>query len=263
MPKTAKPKTAGQVHQLKRPGNHPVGGVAGLCVQVKESGTKSWIHRTTVAGKRREIGLGQFPELSLSRAREKAGDAKETIRNGRDPAQERRDAQQTLAAAQAQRITFDQAVRRYMPGKRHELSDPKSAQQWENTLSQYASPIIGDMAVQDITINHVVDVLMRDDLWTTKTETAARLRGRIEAVLAWATASGYREGDNPARWRGNLDAVLPKPSRITKVTHHRALAVEEVGAFMRDLRQRDGMTARALEFTILTAARSGEVRGAT
>lgn len=261
MPKRAKEMSAAQVRQLKRPGIHAVGGVAGLVIQVKESGAKSWLLRTVAGGQRRAIGLGAFPDVSLAQARNDAGEMKRKIRDGIDPVEDRRAARQALVDANASKITFDKAARKYLAAKRHEFKNPKHVKQWESTLATYASPVVGKMPVSEITLSHVLQIL--EPIWYEKTETAARLRGRIENVLAWATTSGYRSGDNPARWKGHLDTVLPKPSKVAKVQHHRALPVDDVGAFMVKLRKREGMAARALEFVILTAARSGEVRGAT
>lgn len=260
MPKRATELTAGQVRKLP-PGIHAVGGVAGLVIQVKPSGARSWLLRTTIGGRRRAIGLGAHPDVTLAQARDKARDMAEEIRQGVDPVNKRRAARQALIDANASRITFDEATRQYLAAKKHEFRNLKHSKQWESTLAAYASPVVGNVPVADITLRHVVRIL--EPIWYTKTETAARLRGRIENVLAWATTSGYRSGDNPARWKGHLDTVLPRPSKVAKVSHHRALPFDQVRAFMTNLRKRNGIAARALEFTILTAARSGEVRGAT
>ena len=181
-------------------------------------------------------------------------------RQGIDPVLERQAAKARLIAAQARAMTFDDAARKFMKGKAKELA-PKQAAFWQSTLDTYASPVIGKMDVSHIELNHVVQVL--DPHWATKTETMKRLRGRIEAVLAWATVRGYRSGDNPARWKNNLDAVLPKPGRIAKTTHLRALPYNDVPDFVSALRMEHGIGPAALYFAILTAARSGEVRGAT
>lgn len=261
MPKKARELSALQVRRLTRPGLHPVGGVAGLCLDVKDTGARSWILRATVGGRRPEIGLGGFPDVTLEQAREKAREIRELIRQGEDPVLARRSARDALRAANAKRVTFRKAAERFLESKRLEFRNEKHAAQWATTLETYAYPVIGDLSVDSIELAHVKRIL--DPIWTTKTETAKRLRGRVESVLAYATASGFREGDNPARWRGNLDAVMPKPSRIAKVKHHRALPIDELSAFMAELSKQEGMGARALEFSILTAARSGEVRGAT
>jgi integrase len=158
-------------------------------------------------------------------------------------------------------LTFEQCASKYIAVKSAEWSNAKHAAQWAATLATYAYPVIGPIMVRDVELPQVKAVL--DPIWTTKTETATRVRGRIEAVLDWATVNGYRSGLNPARWRGHLDKVLAAPAKIAKIEHHAAVPVPEVGAFMRALRAQEGMGARALEFAILTAARSGEVRGAT
>lgn len=260
MPKAAIELSALAVKHIKTPGLHAVGGVAGLQLQVTKSGARSWVLRVRVGVKRRDIGLGGYPTVSLASAREKARRVREQIEQGIDPVLERQTARAQLVAAQTGAITFDDAVSQFMRGKSHELS-AKQVSNWQSTIDTYASPIIGGMHVADIALAHVIEVL--EPIWTTKTETAKRLRGRIESVLAWAIVRGYRNGDNPARWKGNLDAVLPKPGRIAKTTHLRALPYSEMPGFMRALASVDGTGAAALQFAILTAARSGEVRGAT
>jgi len=271
MPKKAKELTATQVKRLThsiskttgKPYNalHPVGGVAGLLIQVTPSGAKSWIYRTTVGGKRRNIGLGGFPDVTLAGAREKAREYREMIERGIDPIEQRQAARQSLIVEQGKSLTFDDAARQFLAVKSREFKNPKHVQQWTNTLNTYASPILGKMAVSAIELPHIVQVL--EPIWHTKTETAGRVRGRIEKVLAWATVSGFRTGENPARLKDNVDLALGKPSKIKKAKHFTALPYAELPEFMAELRQRPAVSARALEFAILTAARSGEVRGAT
>lgn len=261
MPKKATELSAVAVRRLTKPGLYPVGGVAGLCLQVKDSGARSWILRATVGVKRRDMGLGGFPDVQLADAREAARRTREKIIQGIDPVGERQAARAALMSAQVTRLTFDEAARRYVASKSLEFRNPKHAKQWSATLETYASPVIGSLSVADVELRHLVQILQ--PIWSGKTETASRLRGRIENVLAWATVSGFRSGDNPARWRGHLDAVLPAPGKVRKVKHHAALPWSEVPAFMKKLRAREGMGARCLEFAILTAARSGEVRLAT
>lgn len=260
MPKVARELTATEVRRL-RSGVHAVGGVSGLLMNVKPSGARSWILRTTKGGRRCDIGLGGFPDVTLANARERAREAKDMIRRGIDPVEHRRAAQDALRANQAKNITFDQAAQRFLASKTREFRNPKHAAQWQSTLDMYASPVIGKLPVDRVELAHIVKIL--EPIWMEKTETATRLRGRIESVLAWATVSGFRQGDNPARWKGNLDAILPKPGKLKKVVHHKAVAVEDAPEFMAALHKREGIAARALEFLILTAARSGEVRGAT
>lgn len=260
MPKVAKELSATEVRRKTKPGFHAVGGVSGLLLRVSPTGARSWILRVMVGKKRRDIGLGGFPTVTLADAREKAREARRLIEKGIDPADRRKAARMALAAAQ-DAMTFSQATEAFLRAKEHEWRNPKHRDQWYSTLSTYAFPVMGSLPVAEVSLRHVVDAL--EPIWTTKTETAKRLRGRIESVLAWATVSGHRTGDNPARWRGHLDAVLPAPSKVSRVRHHRALPWTELGPFMAGLRQREGMAARALEFAILTAARSGEVRMAT
>lgn len=261
MPRIATELSALAVRRLSKPGLHAVGGVAGLLLRVTDTGAKYWILRTTVGKKRRDIGIGPYPEISLAEARTQAGEMRQQIRQGIDPVAERQAARNALIAAQGASITFDEAARKYLEAKTHEFRSAKHAKQWATTLKAYASPVIGPLPVSDIELAHIVKIL--EPIWTAKTETAKRLRGRLENVLAWATVSGFRSGDNPARWRGNLDAILPKPSKVAKSKHFRALPWQQVPDFMSRLRAREAVAARALEFCILTAARSGEVRNAT
>jgi len=260
VPRKARERTAAEIRQLG-PGLHAVGGVDGLLLRVKESGARSWVLRTTVGLKRRDIGLGGHPGVGLAEARQKAREARERIEAGIDPVAQRQAARAALVAAQAAGITFAEAARQCHASKAQGFRNRKHAAQWLATLEQYAFPVFGAVPVDRVELAHVVKVL--EPIWTTKTETASRVRQRIEHVLAWATVRGYRSGDNPARWRGHLDAVLPKPGSVSRVVHHRALPVDEMPAFMAALREREGIAARALEFVVLTAARSGEVRGAT
>ena len=261
MPKRAKELTAIEVKRLTAPGTYAVGGAAGLLMQVTPTGARSWVLRFRIGDKRRDMGLGSLVDVSLARAREKAREARELIQRGIDPVQERAEAKSANLAQQRKMLTFDQAARRFLASKTREFKNEKHAAQWASTLATYASPTLGKLPVDQIELAHIVQVL--DGLWTEKTETATRVRGRIEAVLSWAIVSGFRSGDNPARWKGNLDAVLPKPTKLKNVQHHKALPASELPGFMKALRKREGMVARALEFLVLTAARSGEVRGAT
>lgn len=261
MPKVASELNGRQVRDLRKVGLHAVGGVAGLHLQVTPSGARSWILRTKVGSRRPDIGLGGFPEVTLAQAREKAREAKDKIRQGIDPVAERQALRAALIAAQATQLTFGEAAKRCHATRSAEFKNRKHAAQWINTLETYAFPTLGQLPIADIELPHVLKVL--EPIWHEKTETATRVRQRIEAVITWATVSGYRSGDNPARWLGNLKEVLPAPRKIAKVTHHKALPYSEVPAFMPTLRERSGMAARALEFAILTASRSEEVRHAT
>lgn len=261
MPRKAKELTAIEVKNLTSPGLHFVGGVAGLALQVNDNGARSWILRVQIGKKRRDMGLGGFPDVTLAQAREDARAARTKIKSGVDPIEQARSARSALIAAQLSMLTFEQASSQYINAHRSAWKNEKHQKQWETTLAVYVHPKIGKMLVRDVGLPQVLSVL--EPIWTTKTETASRVRGRIESVLDWATARGYRDGLNPARWRGHLDKLLPKPSKVAKVEHHDALPVTAVGAFMVELRKMEGTGARALDFAILTAARSGEVRGAT
>lgn len=260
MPKKARELAPIEVQRLTKPGMHTVGGVAGLYLQVLPTGARSWILRVMVAGKRRDMGLGGFPDVTLAMAREKAREARATIEKGIDPIAQRAAVLSTLAASRGAAITFEEAARRFIAAKSVEWRNAKHGQQWANTLETYAFPVVGKLATADVALPHVLKIL--EPIWTTKTETAARLRGRIESILDWATVRGFRRGENPARWKGHLDKILPAPGRVAKVEHHEAVAVAALGGFIQDLRKREGIAARALEFLILTATRSGEVRGA-
>ena len=268
MPKRAKELSAAEVrrlsHAVSADGNvytalHAVGGVAGLQLQVSPTGAKSWILRTVTGTKRRSIGLGAFPAVSLAQARQKAQAKKEQIAAGIDPVEEQRAARRALIAIQMSAITFDDAARRYIKEKSKEFKNPRQRQQWENSLATYASPVIGKVPVREIGLSHIKQVL--EPIWDTKTETASRVRARIENILGWSAVHGYRSEENPARWSGYLDKVLASPEKIRNRAHHAALPLQEMQGFMTDLKRRTGTAARALEFLILTASRTNEVIG--
>lgn len=261
MPRLAKELSAVEVRRLSRPGLHAAGGVAGLLLRVSDTGAKYWILRTTIGGRRRDVGIGPYPEVSLASAREQAAEMRRQARQGIDPVADRQAARDALRASQAKALDFDEAARRYIASKEKEFRNEKHARQWRSSLDTYASPIIGRLPVDRIELGHIVQIL--EPLWHEKTETASRLRGRIEKVLDFAAVSGFRSKHNPAAWKNNLDAILPKPNKLKKVKHFPALDWREAPAFLADLRQRQGTAARALEFILLTACRSGEVRGAT
>lgn len=265
MPKVAKELSALDVKRLQHPGKglnatFPVGGVSGLALQITPNGGRSWLLRVLIGGRRREIGLGGFPDVTLAGARERAREAKEKIRNGIDPVEERRAARAALVTARARGLTFADATDRYLAAKLDAFKNAKHRQQWRNTLDTYAMPHVGKMMVQDIAVQDVLRIL--EPIWQTKTETASRLRGRVESVLSWATVAGHRTGDNPARWAGNLKELLPAPSKIAKEGNHPAIQIADAPRWFAALRERDGIGSRALEFAALTAARSQEVRGA-
>lgn len=267
MPKLAKNLGPLDIKRATHPGTHtrhhmmPVGGVSGLILQISPAGAKSWLLRTMVGTKRRAIGLGPYPQVGLAEARQRAAEAKAMIADGVDPIEERKAARSALRASQRRGLTFAKAVDRFLGAKLDEFRNAKHKQQWRNTLTTYAVPEIGEMLVSEIVVQDVLRVV--EPIWTSKTETATRVRGRVEAVLSWATVAGHRAGDNPARWQGNLDAILPKPSKVATVTHWPALALSDVPAWWADLATRAGMAALALRFQMLTASRSGAVRLAT
>ncbi len=259
MPKVAKELTPLAVSKIKDTGWHAVGHVSGLGLKVAPSGSRAWVLRTTVAGKRREFGLGGFPTISLVSARERARAILDKIYAGSDPLTAKREAKVALMAQKAKEVTFKNLAQQYIDQHESGWKNSKHAAQWTSTLDTYAYPICGGMVVADITTPIILNIL--EPIWTTKTETASRLRGRIEAILDYATAKGMREGPNPARWKGHLALTLPAKRRVSPVVHHRALEVKEMSDFYISLKTMDGTAARALEFLILTAARSGEVRG--
>lgn len=240
-----------------------VGGVPGLHLQVRPPG-QAWIYRyqagLTEDGRpwRRDMGLGSYPDVGLAEARERVRELRRAQREGVDPIDQRRAADPRLKPATA--MSFDEAAKRLIAAKSPEWKNAKHAHQWRTTLATYASPVLGKMPVDTIDVHHVVAVLA--PIWSTKTETAKRVRMRIEAVLDWAKVAKQREGDNPARWAGNLSHLLAKPSKVAKVENQPALPYTDMPRFMAHLRTLDG-SARALEFLVLTATRSSEVRGAT
>lgn len=261
MPKIAKELSALEVKRLGRQGLHAVGGVAGLYLQVTSPTARSWILRTRIADKRRDIGLGSFPEVGLADARERAKTHKSTIREGIDPIAVLKAAKSAITAERARAVKFEELAERFIKSHAPSWKNPKHKDQWSNTLSAYAYPFIGAMVVADIDTPTVLKVLQ--PIWYDKTETAKRLRGRIEMILDAATAQGLREGPNPARWKGHLALTLPKPSKIAVVQHQKSLPVDEVPKFWKSLVAAEGQGALALRFLLLTCARSGEVRGAT
>ncbi len=260
MPRKARELSALAVQRLFVPGLHSVGGVDGLHLKITTAGAKAWILRIMIAGRRRDMGLGGYPTVSLAQAREFARDARVAVLRGTDPIAERMAARRALAAEHSGGITFREAVPKYIEAMSGKWRNAKHKAQWENTLETYACPVIGNLHPRDIGLPHIIGIL--EPIWMTKTETATRLRGRIESVLDWTAVRGYREKENPARWKGNLDKILPAPGKIAKREHHPAVPIAEMPEFMRELRQRKGYSARALELAVLTAARSIEVRGA-
>jgi integrase len=281
MPPRAKELTPAQIKNLKHPGGGKpvkvaVGGVSGLHIQIWPSGAKSWVLRTRYGDwtesrlsdgtlqrgrKKREIGLGAYPDVLPGAARDKAREAKAKLEAGIDPIAERKATQAALIAAQRRGMTFAEAWQKFAAQKIKEFSTDKYREQWQRTVELYALPDLGKMAVQDIGLQDVLRVLT--PLWDEKNVTGVKVRERVEKVLAWATVQGYRTGDNPARWRGNLDMVLPAPSKVAGGENYPALQLDDVSRWWQALQVRDGMGARALAFQAMTATRSGAIRFAT
>lgn len=268
MPRKVKELSALAIKNLKAPGMHAVGGVPGLHLQVTSTGAKTWILRYTAGVKpgtgkpwRRDLGLGGYPAVGLAKAREKAQEAREKVAQGIDPITEKREQRSAMIAARLAEITFEQAALTFIDSRGATWKKgSKTYNQWTNSLKEYAFPLIGSLRVSDIERPHVIQVL--EPIWYEKNETACRVRMRIENILDWATVREYRHGDNPARWKGYLDKVFPAPDSLRKVQHHAALEAANMPSFMEKLRKVEGVSARALEFIILTATRSNDVRGA-
>jgi integrase len=259
MARTTGRLTALRVERLKgQPGMHADGG--GLYLQVK-SGGASWILRYMLARKPRYMGLGSLALCSLAEARARALEARQLVKAGSDPVEARRSARQRAALEAAKAITFRAAAESYVRSHRAGWRNAKHAGQWDATLATYAYPVLGDLPVAAVDTGLVLKVL--ESMWTAKAETASRLRGRLEAILDWAKVRGYRLGENPARWRGHLNKLLPARTKVKRVQHFEALPYAELPAFMARLRERDGIAARGLEFAILTVARTGEALDAT
>jgi integrase len=257
--KLKKELSASDIRRITKPGMHAVGGVDGLSLRITKTGSKNWVLRVCIATKPRCLGLGGFPSVSLKHAREKARSVRELITNGIDPVQHRKNQETELLIAQAKDKTFDECAEQYMQTMLEKRSD-KNREAWESTLRLYASPVIGRLPVSKIEFSNVLAVL--EPIWKDKTPTAKKLRQRIEKLLDWAKVHGYREGENPARWIGNLKEALPAPGEIHKEKHRPALDWREVGGFVRQLRKRKEMAARCLEFLIMTGLRVKEVQGA-
>jgi integrase len=254
--------TALKVAKVKKPGMYADG--AGLYLQVTGDGdskvAKSWIYRFTLRGRSREMGLGSLSLFGLAEARAKAAQCRRLTYEGIDPIESRRAQRAQAVLEAATSLTFQDCTEQYISAHRAGWRNAKHAAQWSATLKTYAEPVIGILPVQNIDTALVMKIL--EPLWSKKPETASRLRGRIEAVLDWAAVRGYRERENPARWRGHLDKLLPARAKVRKIKHHAALPYDELPAFMAVLRSQEGIAARALEFLVLTAARTGEVIGA-
>lgn len=247
--------SAVNIPRIREVGLHADGG--GLCLRVTKGGGKFWIFRFMLHGKAREMGLGAVHALTLADARTKAVECRRLLANGIDPI-EARDAQQAnLRVTAAKAKTFKQCAKSYIDAHEALWGNAKHKWQWENTLERFAYPAFGDVPVQDVDVTLVLKAL--EPIWKTTNETASRLRGRIESILDWAQAREYRTGDNPARWRGRLENLLPAPSKIQKVKHHPALPYAQVAGFLVSLSGQQSLAAVALQLTILTATRTNEV----
>ena len=247
-----------QVTKLTKPGLYGDGG--GLTLQITRAGSKSWLFRYMRDGKAQGMGLGPTHTVSLAEARVKALEARKLLVDGKNPLIVKAEQKTAAALERARMMTFDQCATAYIDAHKASWKNEKHRDQWTNTLATYASPIFGTLPVAEIDTGLIVKCL--SPIWEGKTETATRLRGRIESVLGWATTSGYRTGENPARWRGHLENLLASINKTTRVKNHPSLPWQRIGEFMQALKIRNGVAARAVEFCILTACRSGEVRGA-
>jgi len=278
MPKIAKELSAIEVKRLTRPGWHAVGGVAGLLLQIREPARegaqlpRSWILRLRVAGERQLIGLGSYPQVSLAEAREQSKKLCLEAKGGVNLLARKRAQRSALIAAASRNKTFEECAKAYMEAHASDYTNDKHRKQWASTLEAYAFPVMGKMLVADITMRHVLEVLLQETvhrngtsgkLWYVKAETAKRLLDRIRTVLDFATVNEYRSGTNPATWKGYLDTQLPSPRGLKTVKHQPALPYRQIGNFMAKLRKNHSISAKALEFLILTAVRSGSVRMAT
>jgi integrase len=229
----------------------------GLYLQIARNGSKSWILRYRLGGRRRYCGLGSLLRVTLAEARKRAGEARGILMDGNDPIAIKQGQRTAARLSVARTMTFAKAATQYIDAHRASWSAKStSAQVWINSLKQYVHPVIGSLPVQDIDTGLVMRVI--EPIWAVKTETASRIRGRIEAILDWAKTRGFRTGDNPATWEGHLENLLPAKAKIVSVVHHEAMPYADLPTFMAQLRQQRTPGARALEFTILTAARTGE-----
>ncbi|MCP5131854.1 MAG: tyrosine-type recombinase/integrase [Pseudomonadales bacterium] len=262
MPSKVPEFSAAKVKRLStKPGFWAVGGVTGLYLNVSDTQASSWIYKKMVGKRRREMGLGGYPDVTLARAREKAREYADMICQGIDPLAEKRARRSALIQSQATAVTFRQVAGRFIVKKSKELKTAKQVQKLTAHLETYVYPFVGNMVVGEIERANIVRMLQ--PIWETKTETANRVRATVERILDMAGAEGLRRGDNPARWKGNLELSLPNPGKVSKVEHYKALPYSELPEFMQRLTPKKTTGAEALKFLILTAARSGEVRGAT
>jgi integrase len=264
--------TALTVTRAKKPGRYADGG--NLYLQISETGSKSWLFRYMIAGKPREMGLGSVNTWTLGEARERARQHRQLLDQGTDPLEHRKQQEMAAALEQAQAVSFEDCAKEYITAHKTGWKSEKHATQWTSSLKTWAYPIIGKLPVGGISTDLIMQVMMQpvgpetdpdthaSTFWAGRTETASRVRGRIETVLDWARAKKLRDGENPARWKGLLDKLLPAKSQVAPVEHHKALPYGDLPRFMAELRRRNSLSARTLEFTILTAARTSDTIGA-
>jgi integrase len=258
MARTVGKLSALKVARLAEPGMYADG--AGLYLQVTGAGAKSWLYRFSLHGRAREMGLGSLNAIPLVDARAAAAACRRQRQGGVDPIEARRIEQARARLDAAKSVTFEYCADRYIAAHETSWRNAKHRAQWKSTLSTYVYPVCGPLPVGAVDTAIVSKII--EPLWSTKPETASRVRGRIESVLDWAKVNGFRQGENPARWKGHLEFVLPKRSKVRRVKHHPALPYDEIPAFMAELREREGQSARALEFLVLTAARTEATIGA-
>lgn len=260
MPRKIGELSAIKIRKLNSKGLFSVGGVSGLYINITNTVSKNWILRIKIAGTRRDIGLGGYPSISLSDARNKARVLRDQIQDGIDPIEERRAMVSRVIALQAEQKTFAEVAKMYIGNHSWKWTNSKHTQQWTNTINTYADPIIGNLLVSEIGRHHIMSVLQ--PIWNTKKETATRLRGRIEKILSFAKVEGWRNGENPAVWKGNLDVSLSSRNKRLEVKHFPSLPYREINDFISQLRECSEISAKCLEFTILTASRPSMTRKA-
>ena len=249
--------TVAMVKATNKPGQYPDrGGARGLHLYVAPGGSKSWTFRFQLRGRRTWLGLGSIDDVTLAEARDAAIDARRLVKQGINPIDQKRGVKTEAVAAAAKRKSFMQCADEYIALKRHEWTDPSNEQKWRNTLRDYVAPIFGDLPVDRVETPHVIGALQ--PIWLTKTETASRVRQRVESVLDFAKTGGLRSGENPAAWNGHLENHFPKPSKVAPRVHLKALPYKQLAAFMRELGSVRGIAARAFEFAILTGGRTQE-----
>ena len=258
MPKSVNRLSAVKVASTKKPGLYADG--AGLYLQVAESGSRSWVFRFKIAGRTRDMGLGSVNTVSLAEARTLAAECRRHQLQGIDPIEARKSARAQARLDAARSLTFDDCRNKFLASHEAAWANAKHRKQWESTLKSYVTPVFGALPVQNVDVALVLKAL--EPIWTIKPETASCVRGRVERILDWAKVRGFRQGENPARWRGHLDILLAPRAKVRHVRHHAALPYGELPGFLAKIREREATAARALEFAILTAARTGEVLGA-